>query len=39
MRFSELLSHLSEVQAGGLQGLAHHLANDPELGGAAELCQ
>ena len=44
MRFSELLSHLSEVQAGGgLQGLAnrlpHHLADDPELTGAAALNQ
>ena len=40
MRFSELLSHLSEVQAGGgLQGLAHNLAGDPELSGAAALDQ
>ncbi|MEY4297816.1 MAG: UDP-3-O-(3-hydroxymyristoyl)glucosamine N-acyltransferase [Cyanobacteriota bacterium] len=40
MRFSELLSHLSEVQAGGgRQGLAHHLADDPELAGAAALDQ
>jgi len=40
MRFSELLSHLSEVQAGGgVQGLAHHLGEDPELSGAAALDQ
>ena len=40
MRFSELLSHLSEVQAsGGLQGLEHDLGNDPELSGAAALDQ
>ena len=42
MRFSELLSHLSEVQAsGGLQGLvlAHNLGGDPEISGAAALDQ
>jgi len=42
MRFSELLSHLSEVQAaGGPQNLAlpHGLAADPELSGAAALDQ
>ena len=44
MRFSELLSHLSEVQAGGgLDGLANNmacnLADDPELSGAAALDQ
>ena len=40
MRFSQLLSNLSEVQAaGGLQGLSHNLAADPELLGAAALDQ
>lgn len=40
MRFSQLLSHLSEVQAaGGTQGLSHNLADDPELCGAAALDQ
>ncbi|MEY3544625.1 MAG: UDP-3-O-(3-hydroxymyristoyl)glucosamine N-acyltransferase, partial [Cyanobacteriota bacterium] len=40
MRFSQLLSHLSEVQAaGGTQSLSHHLAEDPELRGAAALDQ
>jgi UDP-3-O-[3-hydroxymyristoyl] glucosamine N-acyltransferase len=38
MRFSELLSHLSEVQAaGGLQGCAHAIAGDPPLNAAASL--
>ena len=40
MRFSQLLSHLSEVQAaGGTHSLSHHLADDPELRGAAALDQ
>jgi UDP-3-O-[3-hydroxymyristoyl] glucosamine N-acyltransferase len=40
MRFSQLLSHLSEVQAaGGPHGLSHSLADDPELQGAAALDQ
>ena len=40
MRFSQLLSLLSEVQAaGGPQTLQHSLANDPELKGAAALDQ
>ena len=40
MRFSQLLSHLSEVQAaGGPQGLSHSLAEDPALQGAAALDQ
>ena len=40
MRFSQLLSHLSEVQAAaGLQGLSHSLAEDPALQGAAALDQ
>ncbi len=40
MRFSQLLSHLSEVQAaGGPQTLQHGLANDPELQSAAALDQ
>ncbi|NDC15336.1 MAG: UDP-3-O-(3-hydroxymyristoyl)glucosamine N-acyltransferase, partial [Synechococcaceae bacterium WB9_2_170] len=40
MRFSDLLSHLSEVQAGGgsqALALAHDLAADPDLRGAAAL--
>ena len=40
MRFSELLSHLSEVQtAGGLQAGSHDLAGDPVLTAAAALDQ
>ena len=42
MRFSDLLSHLSEVQAGGgsqALALAHDLAADPDLSGAAALDQ
>ena len=40
MRFSELLSHLSEVQAaGGLQASRHDLAGDPMLSAAAALDQ
>jgi len=40
MRFSQLLSQLSEVQAaGGTEGLSHNLADDPELRGAAALDQ
>ena len=40
MRFSQLLSQLSEVQAaGGIQSLQHHLGEDPELGAAAALDQ
>lgn len=40
MRFSELLSHLGEVRASGDgAGPARHLAEDPELGGAAALDQ
>ena len=40
MRFSELLSHLSEVQAAaGPAALAHHLGADPEIGSAAALDQ
>ncbi|MEY3930025.1 MAG: UDP-3-O-(3-hydroxymyristoyl)glucosamine N-acyltransferase [Cyanobacteriota bacterium] len=38
MRFSELLSHLSEVQAaGGLQASRHDLAGDPVVSTAAAL--
>jgi UDP-3-O-[3-hydroxymyristoyl] glucosamine N-acyltransferase len=40
MRFSDLLSRLSEVQtAGGPEQLAHDLGSDPELAGAAALDQ
>ena len=40
MRFSQLLSQLSEVKAaGGIQSLQHHLGEDPELGAAAALDQ
>ncbi len=40
MRFSELLSHLGEVQASADPAApARHLAQDPELGGAAALDQ
>jgi UDP-3-O-[3-hydroxymyristoyl] glucosamine N-acyltransferase len=40
MRFSELISHLSEVQtAGGLQACSHDLADDPVLTAAAALDQ
>jgi UDP-3-O-[3-hydroxymyristoyl] glucosamine N-acyltransferase len=40
MRFSELLGHLSEGQAGGgWRAAPHHLADDPELSGAAALDQ
>ena len=40
MRFHQLLSHLSEVQAaGGLETIPHHLGSDPELLGAAALDQ
>jgi UDP-3-O-[3-hydroxymyristoyl] glucosamine N-acyltransferase len=38
MRFSDLLSHLSEVQAGGgAAALRHALGGDPDLSGAAAL--
>jgi UDP-3-O-[3-hydroxymyristoyl] glucosamine N-acyltransferase len=40
MRFSQLLSNLSEVQAaGGTEGLSHNLTDDPELRSAAALDQ
>ena len=39
MRFSELLGHLSERGAAGGADLAHHLAADPLLEGAAALDQ
>ncbi|MFZ9567097.1 MAG: UDP-3-O-(3-hydroxymyristoyl)glucosamine N-acyltransferase [Vulcanococcus sp.] len=40
MLFSQLLSQLSEVKAaGGLDGISHHLAADPELSAAAALDQ
>ncbi|NDG74969.1 MAG: UDP-3-O-(3-hydroxymyristoyl)glucosamine N-acyltransferase [Synechococcaceae bacterium WB8_1B_136] len=40
MRFSDLLSRLSDVRnGGGLEQLPHHLAGDPELEGAAALDQ
>ncbi len=40
MRFSDLLGHLSEVQAAGGPGaVAHHLAGDPSIEGAAALDQ
>ena len=39
MRFSDLLSQLSAVQASGLAASPHHLGADPELSGAAALDQ